>query len=552
MSRIEIDNIAEGRLRSMLIRVTEPGGSGGFSRRGWVIVAFVLLLLLLPTLFLPLAPDQALFFVAGQKIIQGGVLYRDIVDLKPPLIYYLYALATFLFGDSAIAIRLLDLPLQGLSCWLIIRLVRRSGGGDLVAVIAAISYLGVYLGQGYGIMALPESYMALLGGGVLYVTLFRRTIAGFIGAGMLIAVLFLLKYTLAIVLPAAILAEWIMFDQAHRVRIAHSLQMISGFLVGPLLLFLVLTISGAMTGFIEVQEFTRSYVATEMVSVSQWLRNITTLIPYHLAIDFSLVLMTGLGVGVVLSLRKSNGYPAAVTRLLGYSVILFVFLTATIIMEGKYHTSHISRYYMVCSVLAAFGLGHLVWWLASGGFAPLRRGYHVFAAALVVVVLVLYSPVAGYGWRTVAIAVKNIGRGLNVRQENSPLLQDKPLEEARQMADYVSPRLQPNDHMIAVSAFAGLVYHTCGYVPDFRLYHSAFVVAPFSPQRWRDQTVGYLMDSAPRFIVAQFTDSFPSITGSNLTAIAALRALPGVDSLLRTKYRLAKRSDWLELYERRR
>ncbi len=541
-----------GRLRAILIRLTEPGGSARLSRRSWIVVTMVLLVLLLPTLFLPLAPDQALFFVAGQKIMQGGVLYRDIVDLKPPLIYYLYAVATFLFGQSAMAIRLLDLPLQGLSCWLIVRLVRRSGGSDVIAALAAVSYLGVYLGQGYGIMAVPESYMALLGGGVLYLTLHKRTSASFVAAGALTAILFLLKYTLAIVLPAAILAEWVLFDEARRDRTVHSFQMIVGFLVGPLALILLLAFTGAMTGFVEVQEFTRSYVATEMASLSLWLRNLTTLIPYHLAVDFSIVLMAGLGIGVALSVKSTNGYPASVTRLLGYSVILFVFLTATIVMEGKYHTSHISRYYMACSVLAAFGMGHLIWRLAVGGFAPLRQGYHLFAAILIIVMLVLYSPVAGYGWRTAAIAVKNIKRELNGQVENSPLVQDKPLDESRQMADYVSPRLRPGDHMMAVSAFAGLVYHTCGYVPDFRLFHSAFVVAPFSPQRWRDQTISYLMDSAPRFIVAQFTDSFPSITGSNLTAIAALRSLPGVDSLLRNRYVLVKRSDWMELYERRR
>ena len=87
-------------------------------------MAAVVVLLLSPAILFPVSPDTGLYFVSGWKILGGGLHYRDIVDLKPPPIYYLYALAG-LFGRNAIAFRLLDFLLQCATCLLLARAVRR-------------------------------------------------------------------------------------------------------------------------------------------------------------------------------------------------------------------------------------------------------------------------------------------------------------------------------------------------------------------------------------------------------------------------------------------
>src|SRR5688500_15649015 len=76
-------------------------------------------LLLVPNLGFPLGPDGSIFFVSAQKIVAGAAHYRDIVDVKPPLIYHIYATAILLFGNAEWSIRLLDLFLQIATCWLI-------------------------------------------------------------------------------------------------------------------------------------------------------------------------------------------------------------------------------------------------------------------------------------------------------------------------------------------------------------------------------------------------------------------------------------------------
>jgi Dolichyl-phosphate-mannose-protein mannosyltransferase len=56
----------------------------------------------------PLWGDQALFVVGAQTIHQGGLLYRDFWDLKPPGIYGLYTLAGSLFGFTSVGVHTVD------------------------------------------------------------------------------------------------------------------------------------------------------------------------------------------------------------------------------------------------------------------------------------------------------------------------------------------------------------------------------------------------------------------------------------------------------------
>ncbi len=63
-----------------------------------VILLFISLLLRLPSLFEPFwYGDEGIYLTLGQAIRQGQVLYRDIHDNKPPLLYWVAAIAGSVF-----------------------------------------------------------------------------------------------------------------------------------------------------------------------------------------------------------------------------------------------------------------------------------------------------------------------------------------------------------------------------------------------------------------------------------------------------------------------
>src|SRR5262245_40323981 len=65
-------------------------------------------LILLPTIFWPFDYDQGTFAYGGSAILDGAKPYIDFWDIKPPNIFYTYATAFTIFGNSVRAIRIFD------------------------------------------------------------------------------------------------------------------------------------------------------------------------------------------------------------------------------------------------------------------------------------------------------------------------------------------------------------------------------------------------------------------------------------------------------------
>ncbi len=62
----------------------------------------------LPSLFWSLGLDQNIFAEIGSLLLQGKKLYADAWDVKPPNVFYVYALFEWVFGRHEFAIRLSD------------------------------------------------------------------------------------------------------------------------------------------------------------------------------------------------------------------------------------------------------------------------------------------------------------------------------------------------------------------------------------------------------------------------------------------------------------
>ncbi len=58
----------------------------------------------------PLDCDEAAYAYIGRRIDQGAVMYRDVSENKPPLGYWLYALAVKIGGANELTIRLMPIP----------------------------------------------------------------------------------------------------------------------------------------------------------------------------------------------------------------------------------------------------------------------------------------------------------------------------------------------------------------------------------------------------------------------------------------------------------
>jgi hypothetical protein len=125
-----------------------------------IIISFIFFLLRLPSLFEPdWYGDEAIYQVLGAGIKAGRLLYQDIFDNKPPLLYLLYS---FVSSDQS-SIRLVSLIFGLLSVWIFFFLSKKLLKNPK-ATYASTSIFAVFFGLPLieGNIANAENFMLLL------------------------------------------------------------------------------------------------------------------------------------------------------------------------------------------------------------------------------------------------------------------------------------------------------------------------------------------------------------------------------------------------------
>ncbi len=178
----------------------------------WIALILLLLAVRLPSLVQPAGGDQGLYGYAGQRLLAGDVMYRDVWDQKPPAIAFIYALLWRAWPSERI-VPGSDLLVAGAVAWLLVILGRRRYTASVGYGAAAIYLLlgDPYLQRQSGlyVRAQCEPFIALAITAALVVLAGRRhTRWHLVGAGALFAIAFWLKYNAAAYGVAIAAAAW--------------------------------------------------------------------------------------------------------------------------------------------------------------------------------------------------------------------------------------------------------------------------------------------------------------------------------------------------------
>lgn len=108
--------------------------------RWFLLIAATILITRSTTLFIPLIDDEETFAVIGRILLHGGLPYVDVVDNKPPLLYYWYSLWLGLFGEAnTAALHLVGMAWVALTCYFIFLIGRRAANAH-AGYFAALNY----------------------------------------------------------------------------------------------------------------------------------------------------------------------------------------------------------------------------------------------------------------------------------------------------------------------------------------------------------------------------------------------------------------------------
>ncbi len=178
--------------------VFAPTAPGMSSRMRWQLVAIGLLayMLVLRLLYMgqvELIPDEMYYWMYAQHLAWS---YLD----HPPLVAWLIAAGTLLFGDTVFGVRALLIPLTLLGAWFMY-CYGRSMGGHTVGLLCASALAVLPFFAASGMLMTPDAPMIVAWAAALYY--FKQTLVdgearAFTGLGVAMGLGLLAKYTIAL------------------------------------------------------------------------------------------------------------------------------------------------------------------------------------------------------------------------------------------------------------------------------------------------------------------------------------------------------------------
>jgi hypothetical protein len=166
------------------------------------------LLLGLPTLIMPLHPDQALFAMVGRTVGAGGAPYVDAWDFKPPSLYAVYALAVRGPFDVARNVRAFDLGWNAMAAACVAELGRRWWGAPAGILAGLIFALVWSTGTPWWQSAQPDSLVVLpLTLGLLLYDPAAGRRARLVAAGLILGFAVQMRFNIALLIPVFPLVE---------------------------------------------------------------------------------------------------------------------------------------------------------------------------------------------------------------------------------------------------------------------------------------------------------------------------------------------------------
>ena len=337
--------------------------------------------LLLPMLTFPLHTDHATFLRGGQALVSGGTLYVDFIDVKPPMIYMLYAIPAAIAGADPLGVRLFDLLWQGAALAVLLAALTNGGVDRRTSSVIAVVYSLMYVSVHANNTAHAEGWMSLPLAVLLWLLILpnRRWYHDAM-AGASIAMIILLKYTLGIVAPA--LAMVVLTTRSHTLRTVLSWSVWT--VLAMLLLLTPLVRPGFLDGWSEVSAYLAVYAGYPEMSaavVRGWLKTMGLLagdtISVAVIVTASIAIMQYL-------LQPSRGSKHMWTTWTTWSVALVLGLLATVVLERRFSIYQLERVYLPLSILAGIGLSAVydLWKQAGATARVLLSGVALVLAVL--------------------------------------------------------------------------------------------------------------------------------------------------------------------------
>lgn len=477
-----------------------------------------LILLFLPLLVFGPAPDPGIFYTGGRKLLEGGTYYHDILDIKPPFVYWYYALALKIFGESFFSIRLMDFLLQIVFTGALGFTLLKLGKDRLIAFLGVTLYALIYIGLGPENTTQIESYVGFVLLPAMLLHLRARSSGktmDYALAGLCYGILLLLKPTLGLLLAGAAAFEFLAPVNATRTTLKNASAM---FLAGllPYLPWMIAlrtspesAIASEISTFIgerHIHQFLHGGGVRE--SLHRFMTNWNSEFGIGLLVLIVLGFLYVIGQSWLPEEKKQSGKEDWWTSFIRLSLVHLVALLLSCAVEFWFFPYHISRALLPLTILATIGAARTIRFFRHRKHYTRQARFMVACAAIP---LIVYSPLARYIATTLdpARAVFSGGSVAEAQAASVRYMPFVPDLEAMDIPRQLGDSHLPSPSLYVISPNVGTIHALTHTVPDQELIHGHQLTSRFTLPAWRERFRTMIKTDPPDFMLIQFGD--PSI-----------------------------------------
>lgn len=525
----------------------------GFAAAHWplVLAAAVIALVGLPTINFAYGPDQALFVYAGDAIARGKTLYVDVWDVKPPGVFWVYALATRLPFEPR-SIRAFDLA-WALATVTAIYALGRHLWGRTEGTVAGLMYGLVYVtASGYWNMAQPDSFLVLPV--VIAVLAWEGGVPGgqtrsALLAGFLLGIAFQFR-SVAALIPVALVLRDVCMAGRGRAWTRRTGAALLGFAAFQILTLLDLAIGGAVDEYLFAQfRFARNYAglggpyAYDRFTLGNYLSGLRGSLMWFTASRLLLV-APALAAVLIGGVLRADRAVRLCTLLLATTVL-------GVAVQAKFFIYHWHPVLPFLALLAGWAWA-VLWRELRGRFAQAQAAVALTGVALA---LVFFTPqVTDPGVREWQDLVR-FARDPSYRS----IYYDRfglrghgtySFRASEEVGNYVAARSRPGE-TVFVWGYDPNLYLVSKRASASRFLSLLPLMTTFTPEAWKREFVADLESKRPAFILIQRGENARWISGRADDSAEWVTEFPAFNELIIRNYRFDRRIEDYYIYQRR-
>jgi len=518
-----------------------------------------------PSLYYPFGTDQGVFAYVARMIIKGDVPYKDVWDIKPPGIYFLYALGMKILGDSMVAIRIFDLFFTILNVLLIFYIVRKLFN-EHSAFLSGFFYGFYYYVNDFWTLGQVENFLnffVLLNFLFLYLAINNRRINPtatntifYLLAGVFSGLTVWFKQT-AIFFP--IISIYLII--IHKINVGNGrdrslsisepkvmkclLKNLVLFFIGSLLVSLIFIIyfslRGGWSDFVyTILVWDRHYGAIVYKGgLIKFLNAISVPVVYFVNYHLPFVILSISG--LIISLIKKRDF--------NHHFVLCCFLAGflCIVAQGKFFYYHWIVCYIPMSIFAANFI-----------YSSLRNYKKIYPVVILIVAIILiyaytvekyiFSFKYLYSYKKGAFSeMEYRGRfGAYGKMEPGHFS----IQAMYEVTDYIKSHTSEKDPILVFS-FSSLPYYLSKREAPTRFFFNVPVIVSWVRNDWRDEFVRDIRKRPPKYFIFIEGDAIPWASGVDKDSFYVMRDWEELSEFFSQNYLYETQIEFFKLYKLR-